>query len=284
MDIARLAHRSPWPVKVAGKIALSQLPISYAQWRRLGLFKHGYMTEPSYVVDVFRSHLARAGLSDLRGKTVLELGPGDSLATAQVAVALGADATILVDVGDYVSSDDAPYGSMADTLRHQIPSARDVPRDFEGVRAVCSYFTAGLASLRELPANSVDLVVSQAVLEHVARDEFNELAQQLRRITRPEGAQSHVIDLRDHLAESLNNLRFSSVFWESSLVRKAGLYTNRLRLSEILDAFNRVGFEVRAQTLSEWPTLPVQRHRLHRDFRRFSDDDLRVKVVAVVAR
>ena len=43
------------------------------------------------------------------------------------------------------------------------------------------------------------------------------------------------VDFRDHLAESLNSLRFPEPVWESGPFRNSGFYTNRLRA----DAFFR---------------------------------------------
>ena len=66
--------------KIGLKLLISRLPFNYSTWHMLGVFLHGKMDGVSYVKDVFEAHLAMMGLTgdDLRGKTILEIGPGDS--------------------------------------------------------------------------------------------------------------------------------------------------------------------------------------------------------------
>ena len=52
----------PWWLKIFAKMILSRVPIGYAFWQNLGLFRHGYMDEASYVLNVFNEHVFRAGL------------------------------------------------------------------------------------------------------------------------------------------------------------------------------------------------------------------------------
>ena len=67
------------------------------------------MMEQDYAHGVFRNHVAWAGLSEsLDGKTILELGPGDSVMTAFFAYELGAK-SILVDSGDYAETNPEAY-------------------------------------------------------------------------------------------------------------------------------------------------------------------------------
>jgi hypothetical protein len=81
------------------KILLSRLPISYDLWRRTSLFRHGAMDVPQRALEAVRSMIQAAGYGErFDGLSVLELGPGDSLATALIAHALGARQAVLVDV------------------------------------------------------------------------------------------------------------------------------------------------------------------------------------------
>ena len=98
-------HLVPWWGKIGAKIVLSRLPFGYGLWQRLGLFRHGDMDTASYALSVFDTHVERAGLRGaLAGRTIVELGPGDGLATAVIAASYGARA-ILVDTGDYANKD-----------------------------------------------------------------------------------------------------------------------------------------------------------------------------------
>jgi ubiquinone/menaquinone biosynthesis C-methylase UbiE len=72
------------------------------------------------------------------------------------------------------------------------------------VEAACSidYLTAGLASLRQIPSESVDFIWSHAVLQHVRRHEFLPVLRELRRVQRPGGVSSHCISITDILSAS----------------------------------------------------------------------------------
>jgi len=97
--MAILKERMPWRLKIVAKIILSRLPISYTFWQNLGLFRHGRMDDASYSINVFDSHVKRAGLQgQLKDKIILELGPGDSVATAIIAYCYGARAVLWMRV------------------------------------------------------------------------------------------------------------------------------------------------------------------------------------------
>ena len=277
----------PWPAKIAGKILLSRLPLGYEFWRRLSLFKHGEMTDPAYALDVFLRHFER--LTPGRPEFVaLELGPGDSVASAVVAAAHGATQTILVDVGPFARRDLALYRELAEFLagRGLRPPEVASAETFEDLLDACSarYETAGLASLREIPEGSVDFIWSHAVLEHVARSELPSLARELRRIVRDDGICSHCIDLKDHLSGGLNNLRFPERIWESSLFADSGFYTNRMRASGLRDTFASAGFDVDVVRAVRWGSVPLARPKLALEFRELPEDDLLVSDVDFVLR
>ena len=73
----------------------------------------------------------------------------------------------------------------------------------------------GLDDMQEIPSASVDFVWSQAVLEHIRFENFMTTMKELRRVIKATGVCSHRINLRDHLDDALNNLRFRRTMWES---------------------------------------------------------------------
>ena len=284
---AQVKRSLPWPVKIAAKMTLARLPVPYSVWKRLSLFEHGAMDDPDYVLGVVQEHLAAVGGS-ADGLTVLELGPGDSIASAVVLPALGAKRSILVDAGAFAESSPEPYVRLADGLRDRGLDAPDLhgASSLDEVLHRCraDYQVGGLESLRALPDGSVDLVWSHAVLEHVRLHEVAPTLVELRRIMRPEAVASHHIDLRDHLADSLHSLRFRRGVWESTLVTKSGFYTNRLRASQWQALFRETGYLIDDYTPCHWPSPPVPRARLAGEFRTLSEDDLRVYDVQIRAR
>lgn len=288
----------PWWLKLTAKLFLARLPLRYRFWKKLGVFEHGLMDQPRACFETFRTHLALAGFEPIAADgpgplsdtefVVLEFGPGDSLYTALIARANGASRVYLLDDGDFASRDLDGYQAMARFLSdqgHSLPTLAGV-RSVDEVLARCGaiYLTHGMASLRELPSSSVDFIFSNAVLEHVRKHEMPEVVSEMRRCLKPRGRCSHRIDLQDHLGGALNNLRFSERVWESEFMARSGFYTNRLRHRELLDLFQRAGFDVEVKRVLRWDRLHTPRSKLHKAFRSLPDDELLVYGIDVVLR
>ena len=279
---------APWWAKLVAKLVLSRTPVGYGVWRRLGLFLHGAMETPEYVCGVLASHMQRLGWKDLRGKVLLEIGPGDSLSSALVSRTFGAAKIYLVDTGSYASYELAPYHVLYEYLVHQdlrppvISHCRSIPE----LLTVChgEYLTRGLQSLRQIPDASVDFVFSQAVLEHIRLRDLPATLLELRRVVSPTGIASHEVDLKDHLGGSLNNLRFSDRVWESEFMARSGFYTNRLRYIQMLELFRETGYEPEVVDVRRWDRLPIDRAKLAARFRLLSEEDLLVSQFGVLAR
>ena len=274
-------ERVPWWLKIGAKLVLSRLHVTYSKWRSIGIFQHGFMLDPGYALSVFRKHYDQAKTYLPPSYSVLELGPGDSLATAVMAASYGADKVFLVDVGPFASMSIEPYRALLKALSGQ-EAARNIPENCHSVADMLAatnavYLTGGLQSLRALPDASVDFVFSQAVLEHIASGEFIETIRELHRLQKPGGVASHRIDLQDHLAHSLNSLRFSSSLWESRFFAGSGFYTNRLRAGQIVDIFTSSGYNVLARQDDKWPALPIQRRKLHRDYASLAENELLIR-------
>jgi SAM-dependent methyltransferase len=287
--MALLTGRTPWWGIVAAKLVLSRLPVSHRVWKRLGLFKHGAMEEPSYAYDVFMKHFRRVRPRlPSRAFVCLELGPGESLSSAVVAKALGSSLTYLVDVGPYATPDLRVYRNMAAFLvgAGLTPPNLDVAESFEGVLDACHaiYKTSGVESLREIPSGTVDYVWSHAVLQHVKRAELLPMLRELHRIIRGNGVCSHVIDLRDCIAGGLNHLRFDEELWEKPVLSQSGLYTNRMRFAELMAAFREAEFDVEVAHLARWEALPIARGKLSEPFRLLSDEELRISGCELLLR
>jgi SAM-dependent methyltransferase len=276
-------------LKILAKIVLSRLPFDYRFWQRLSLFRHGAMDDPAYVLRNFIRHYKAAGAPGSgQAFTALELGPGDSLASALVVTGLGGGYCWLVDAGDFALKDIAIYQNIAAELRKKgvsaphLQEASDTAAMLDQCRA--RYLSNGLSSLRTIAEGSVDFIWSQAVLEHIRRDEFADTMKELRRVMKPNGACSHRIDLRDHLDAGLNNLRFPSAVWESDFLATSGFYTNRVGYGEMLAAFRSAGFEVEVGQVDRWHGPPLPRQKMAREFSHRTEDDLSVSGFDVVLR
>jgi SAM-dependent methyltransferase len=282
---AALARHVPWWMKLGSKLVLARMPLPYSAWRHLGIFKHGAMLDSGYALHVFEYHFRHARPAWTPDRTILELGPGDSLATALLARVHGAARTWLVDRGAYASPRIDSYRALIERLEKEhppIPPFASLDAMLEWSRA--RYLVDGLRSLSAIPDGSVDFSFSHAVLEHVRRDEFAATIRELFRVAAPGGLTSHRIDLRDHLGGSLHNLRFSRGWWESPFASSSGFYTNRLRMTEIVGIFRAAGFEILSTRETRWPALPLARRKLDREFAVMTDEELTVQGFDLVAR
>lgn len=268
-----------WVFKIIAKLIISRLALPYSFWRSLSLFRHGSMDSIDYPIKIFDLHIKRAFPDGLpSGTVILELGPGDSLASALIGYARGASKAYLVDVDYFARKDVAFYQTLAVDLNNrglQCPDLSDALSLDDILRASnASYLTNGLTSLRTIRSDSVDFVWSHSVLEHVRKDELALVLAELKRILKPGSRSSHNIDYQDHLAYSLHNLRFSEQLWESDFFAKSGFYTNRVPAIQLHRMLQEAGFKMLREEFGKWPGLPIPRRALHAEFTKFTDTEL----------
>jgi SAM-dependent methyltransferase len=257
----------PWWAKLCAKLVLARLPISYRLWREIGLFRHG--EAPSAVAPrlaVYAHHTAvfqaRTGR---RARQVVEIGPGDSLATAVLAHAEGAQA-LLVDAADHATRDMRHYRAVAraagaaETAR-LVETARGRDAMLDRLRA--RYETGGVAALSAYPDGQVDLLFSNAVVEHLPLTAVPGFFAATARLLSPGGIASHGIDLHDHLGGGLNHWRFAPRRWESAAFRRGGFYTNRLPFSAYVEMARSAGLAVDLPWLRVWRTAPLHAAAIH---------------------
>jgi SAM-dependent methyltransferase len=277
-----------WAAKILAKVVLSRLPVPYARWSRLGMFRHGSMDDAGYALGVFHQHASRAfPLGVPKDLVMLELGPGDSVASALIGYAHGAR-TYLVDIAPFADRRVETYKAIAAHLASQglaVPSL-DRARTLDDVLKACraEYLTDGVESLRQLADGSVDLVWSHAVLANVRKADLETLIGQTRRILKPGGLASHHIDFRDQLDRGLSALRLPEGLWEWDFLARSGFYTNRVRAVTMGRLFRAAGFEVEKEELDRWPSLPIARRSLNAEFQAYTDAELLVTRSRILLR
>lgn len=287
--IKNVKKRLPWWFKLATKLGLARMPIPYGFWRRFDLFKHGEMQQSKHALKVFQEHFNRYQKSPNfqdRPFVVLEIGPGDSLFSGVIAKAFGAKKTYLIDVGDFAISDITPYQKLAASLE-QIGKPLPVLQEcnsLEDIMSACQivYLTEGIDAYRKIPSAEVDFCFSNVVFEHIRKKDFPRFLSELNRVCHPLSFNSHTIDLRDHLSESLNSLRFAESVWESNFFFNAGFYTNRIRFGKMLKLFAAAGFDCDVVKVSHWDEMPIKKRRLGEAFRDIAEDELRINEFEVI--
>jgi SAM-dependent methyltransferase len=188
----------------------------------------------------------------LKGKKVMEIGPGINFGSILTLACHGAEVLVTDRFLTPWDPDYHPkfYALLKERLAGRWPgidlsplqriiATGQYPRE-----SICAY-TCSLENLSEVPAGSVDLVISNAVFEHLydLRSAFAHLA----RITKPGGLGLHQVDFRDHRDYSrpleyllLSKKEFTILFGE-----RHGECGNRFRPREMWQLFESAGFEVK---------------------------------------
>jgi SAM-dependent methyltransferase len=261
----------------------------------------------------------KAGLPGGRLECVAELGPGDSLGMGLAALLSGAERYFAFDVKAYAPAERnrAVLEELIDLFsrRAPIPGEDEFPAvwprlaDYAFPREVLteelltrSLDPGRLAAIKaalgpadniriryvapwdkdtRVEAGSVDMVFSQAVMEHVDDPEAAYAA--MYRWLRAGGFVSHQIDLRSHgtTRDWNGHWTLSDPVWE--LVRGKRTYSiNRLPRSAHVRAVERAGFELVGDSAREGPAL--RRKLLAPRFRDLEDDDLKSSGVFLQAQ
>lgn len=245
---------------------------------------------PSEILDyarrVVEAHLKTLGVTDpeeaLQGKFVLELGPGDTLATGLLFVAYGARRYLAVDRFAFNLDSEknaAVYRLLLDSLDGERRARAEKAVRWDCGRAVLQSDLVGVlrqsAECFETP-EPVDLLVSQSALEHM-RD-LSRVFARMGAVCRPGAWMVHGVDLSDHHFypdDPFKFLYFSPATWTAMHAFRGN--PNRERFPLYRELLHRNGF--RLINLDVLPVVTIAavreaRPRLHPVFQRLSDEDL----------
>lgn len=280
----------------------------------------GGTTSARYCYSVWLRHLVCARRNNLptQFNSIAELGPGDSIGIGLAALISSAERYVALDVVPHAGSGRnlAVFDELVTLFRARAPIPG--PEEFPRLRpALESYaFPSGilddarlaqalepgrLARLRtsldrsdgavryvapwsdraRVEQRSLDLILSQAVLEHV--DELSDAYRQMASWLRLGGFVSHQIDFKCHgMAGAWNgHLGYSDRAWRVMRGRLPYLLNRRV-YSEHLGFLADAGFEIRGlQVTRRFDGLP--RSRLAPRFRGISEDDLQIDGLLVQA-
>lgn len=191
----------------------------------------------------------------LENRRVLELGPGYNFGSVMVLACCGA----LPMVADrfLVPWEQAYHAKFYAALKQALPTKLPgVGLDLSPLDRLVSAgahapeiirtFGASTEELTDIPDATVDIVLSNAVLEHLANP--RQALAQLSRITRPGGLGLHQVDFRDHrdFDRPLEYLLLDPGTFESMFVERHGECGRQLRPLEMGRMFREAGFAVMA--------------------------------------
>ncbi len=172
------------------------------------------------------------------GKRVLELGPGDTRAVALLARLRGARSVTGFDAFDITARDERYLRRIYEPLMEREGAAGGWSRAQDLLADVRVHHDR--AALRA-EGPRFDLVISRAVLEHVA--DLEALFDDLAAVTTPDAVQIHKVDLRCHGNRLDHELDF--LMFPEDVYRRMASHTgmpNRVRVPGYLDLGARHGF------------------------------------------
>ncbi len=304
------------------------IPVSHLL---LGGIKSIFVTPPvgtggtvsaRYCYSVYLRHLvlaARHGLTT-DPRTVVELGPGDSLGIGLMAMLTGAEqyygvdavrhaaretnlgvfdelitllgarepvpsggeyAEILPELDDYAF----PFRLLGDARLNQSLAPDRLARlrlQLAGdLTTGAIRYLAPMGQMSEIPSDSVDVVLSQAVMEHV--DQLAEVYAECFRCLKKNGYMSHQIDLRCHetAPEWNGHWKYSNLIWRLMRGRRPW-FVNRHPCSTHLGLVSQSGFDLSAK-ISQPGADGIERDQLASAFATLSDNDLQTAGLYLLA-
>lgn len=248
--------------------------------------------QASYALSTVENYLglfARHGI-DPKASRVLEIGPGGSLGAQLLLADLVAE-MIVADryLTPWKDRHEEQYRYLLAGCGREAPHLRQAleRRSVEGVLTTHAEPAEDLAGLAD---GSVDVVMSNAVLEHV--EDIDKALRELRRVSRPGAWHFHQIDLRDHWDQSrpLEHLLLSGADFHETRVQSRFDRGCQWRLGDILANIAAAGLQV----VEVSPNLQADDRYLadllprlrasDSHYARYPEDDLRVLSAFVVLR
>lgn len=270
-----------WKVKGITQRLLSGVPggvrINDFLQRTVGGLRHFDSQVDSKVEDwsILASHMRELGVP-LGGLHYLEVGTGwfptlpvcyslagagrvttfdltrhlDRRLTSRMLGRLAAHLPTIAAAGDRPVGDvEAEYGKLR--------AAADADDLWRAARV--EYRAPADATATGLPPDTVDVVFSNSVLEHVTPDVIGRLFSEARRVLRPGGLMIHSLNCGDHYAyfdkriSFINYLTYTDREWRRWDNRL--LYQNRLRPRDFVERSERAGFEIVLRKQKPRPAL-----------------------------
>lgn len=265
----------------------------------------------SYINKVFDDYLRHAniGADYLKGKRVLEIGPGDNLGVAMLFVANGAAEITCID-RIYSSRNREQQAAVYRALRDGLDSGKKRNLDLGAGKIIYRHGVDIGRAVDAVGEKKFDIIVSRAVLEHVYEPDKAFLT--MDRMLEKNGYLIHKVDLRDHgmfTMDGFGPLTFLTIsepvwgmmtkysgkpnrkrsdFYESILGRMGYDYkilvTHVIIRNEEFDPPKQMFVKGRDYRDEDLELIRQARPALAEGFKRISDETLLVDGIFIVAR
>jgi len=179
--------------------------------------------------------------------TLFEFGAGKGLAQ-NIFLSKLMPSQIVVDLFrmidfDIINNSIDSINSLTNQANSPIKSIEDLESSF-GIK----YFAPYDASKTDLDSSSIDVCVSSHTLEHIPKQSIIDIFKELKRVLKPSGYISALIDYSDHYAHTdssislLNYLHFDDDAWNKH--NHDSHFQNRLRHHDYKEIFENLGYEI----------------------------------------
>lgn len=243
-----------------------------------------------YAQNKFSHYLDLIRKSDenfkLKNKRILEIGPGDNLLIAFIFLLNGAKEVYLID--KFHKPLDDLYD--LDLLKHYLKTFSYLYSDYtlkniDSLKNRIKYFpNTPFENFDKLNRNTIDLILSNAVLEHLL--DVETAIKMMKFLLKDSGLSIHHIDLRDHLHLLdkcfLDFLKFSPRFW-----KYFGDLTNRMRYSQYIFLFKKYKFDIIYTDLKRRGLISrinEIKNNFHHNYKILSNEDLSITSFDLIAK
>ena len=168
---------------------------------------------------------------NISGESILEIGPGGNYYLACLLLQNGAKKVFVIDNENHHFFSNQEIAIYKKLYPESISDTKTINQD---KITVINY---GRHETIPLSDNCVDIIYSNAVLEHV--HDPKRLLEECQRILRVSGIMMHQIDYRDHIfsQKSLFFLKIPNIFF-NFFFKNTGMWVNRIRHSQWINIFN----------------------------------------------
>jgi len=259
-------------------------------------------------------HAKKSGLN-INPQIIGELGPGDSIGVGLAALISGSEQYFAFDVVSYASitknnkifdelvtlfkektaipgdeefprvkpnldSYDFPYDILDEKRmeislqKSRLEKIKNSIKNANSPNSLISYF-APWSDKKNIKRDSVDMIFSQAVLEHV--EDLQSVYRTIHSWLKPKGYSSNQIDFKSHgfSNEWNGHWTYSSLFWKLTIGRRPWTFINREPCSSHKIKIKNAGFKIINELLFKSKSR-IKRKNLAQDFKNISEDDLTI--------
>lgn len=185
------------------------------------------------------------------------------------------------------------YAGLCEARRARLQASLSTGASIGDASEGCIEYRAPAdAAATELPQQSIDVVFSNSVLEHIPLVVLDAIFAESWRILRPGGVVFHSVNCGDHYAytdpsvNQLHYLQYSERWWRM-LWNNDLQYQNRLRAVDFINLARKHDLEIVRDTTKVAPERLAELHalpRVAREFRGYTPEELCVTTIDFIAR